>query len=275
MALPNPSPGDTVAAAHIDSIRTHLEGGAGDTAPYKLRQSAGDFIVVLADAAGASALSIHDSADVEVASIDSDGLATITSLSITNLDLPVSASPSQTADGRIVWDSDDDVITVGDGTSRKTFYPERHVVIRKAANESVTSSTVFQDDDDFLLTVANGDTWDVEMILSHTAAADAGTNQGTKFCFTFPSTSLAVGTAHHASDNVVNSPTQATTLTSGTQFFSTSPGNASAQNVVSRVTARFTFTAGGTLRLQWAQVTSLSNASTVKANSIAHFWKVA
>ena len=123
--LPNPAPGDSVAAAHIDSIRTHLEGGSGDTAPYKLRQSTGDFIVVLADAAGASEVSIHDSADVEVAHINSDGDATFNSVAFTNLDIPVSASPSQTADGRAVWDSDDDVLTIGDGASRKTFYPGR------------------------------------------------------------------------------------------------------------------------------------------------------
>ena len=125
MALPNPSPGDSVAAAHIDSIRTHLEGGAGDTAPYKLRQSTGDFIVVLADNAGASELSIHDSDDVEVAHIDSNGVATFSSMALSTLDLPVSASPSQTADGRVVWDSDDDLLTIGDGSSRKTFYPNQ------------------------------------------------------------------------------------------------------------------------------------------------------
>ena len=37
--------------------------------------------------------------------------------------VPLSASPAQTADGSVVWDSDDDLITVGDGSSRKTFYP--------------------------------------------------------------------------------------------------------------------------------------------------------
>ena len=122
MALPNPAAGDSVAAAHIDSIRTHLEGGSGDTAPYKLRQSTGDFIVVLADNAGSSEFSIHDSDDIEVAHIDSNGSLTVTSTVFTNLDIPTSATPSQTTEGRMVWDSDDDVLTVGDGSSRKTFY---------------------------------------------------------------------------------------------------------------------------------------------------------
>lgn len=35
--------------------------------------------------------------------------------------LPVSASPAQTADGSVVWDSDDNLLTVGDGSSRKTM----------------------------------------------------------------------------------------------------------------------------------------------------------
>ena len=144
MALPNPAPGDSVAAAHIDSIRTHLEGGSGDTAPYKLRQSSGDFIVVLADNAGASELSIHDSDDVEVAHIDSNGNLTATTVTFTNLDIPVSASPSQTADGRVVWDSDDDKLTIGDSSSRKTFVDvtKQMVWVGGDSTERTTTATI-------------------------------------------------------------------------------------------------------------------------------------
>jgi hypothetical protein len=35
--------------------------------------------------------------------------------------LPAATSPAQTADGSIVWDSDDNLLTVGDGSSRKTM----------------------------------------------------------------------------------------------------------------------------------------------------------
>ena len=144
MSLPNPAPGDSVAAAHIDSIRTHLEGGSGDTAPYKLRQSTGDFIVVLADNAGASELSIHDSDDVEVAHIDSNGNLTATTVTFTNLDIPVSASPSQTADGRVVWDSDDDKLTIGDSSSRKTFVDvtKQMVWVGGDSTERTTTATI-------------------------------------------------------------------------------------------------------------------------------------
>lgn len=35
--------------------------------------------------------------------------------------IPAVASPAQTADGSMVWDSDDNLLTVGDGSSRKTM----------------------------------------------------------------------------------------------------------------------------------------------------------
>lgn len=35
--------------------------------------------------------------------------------------VPTAASPAQTAEGSVVWDSDDDLLTVGDGTARKTM----------------------------------------------------------------------------------------------------------------------------------------------------------
>lgn len=35
--------------------------------------------------------------------------------------LPAAAAPAQTAEGSVVWDSDDDLLTVGDGSARKTM----------------------------------------------------------------------------------------------------------------------------------------------------------
>ncbi len=43
------------------------------------------------------------------------------SLSPGTLIVPTSASPAQTTDGSAVWDSDDNLLTVGDGASRKTM----------------------------------------------------------------------------------------------------------------------------------------------------------
>ena len=46
-----------------------------------------------------------------------------TTLTPAVLNLPASATPAQTADGDAVWDSDDNLLTVGDGASRQTFLP--------------------------------------------------------------------------------------------------------------------------------------------------------
>lgn len=56
---------------------------------------------------------------------DSSGTVTdLSSAPFTNLDIPTSTSPSQTADGRAVWDSDDDKLTIGTGAARKTLVNE-------------------------------------------------------------------------------------------------------------------------------------------------------
>lgn len=124
MALPNPSAGDSILAAHIDSIRTHLQGASGDTEAWAFRQSSGNVVFTLATADGSNGFRINDSAGTQVGYLDSDGNLTIAGgLTQATQVFPLSASPAQTAEGSVVWDSDDDVLTIGDGASRKTFYP--------------------------------------------------------------------------------------------------------------------------------------------------------
>lgn len=63
----------------------------------------------------------------------SDGTGTSTGLNVGSgktlnaasgtLVLPKSDTPAQTAEGSVVWDSDSDELTIGDGTDRKTFAP--------------------------------------------------------------------------------------------------------------------------------------------------------
>ena len=264
MALPNPAPGDSVAAAHIDSIRTHLEGGAGDTAPYKLRQSTGDFIVVLADNAGASELSIHDSDDAEVAHIDSNGNLTATTVTFTNLDIPVSASPSQTADGRAVWDSDDDLLTIGDGSSRKTFYPGRIQYVSKAADETVTSSTTLQNDDHLTFTAAANTVYLVKLYLYVTGMTGTG---GIRLAWTLPSGTsdnfVALGVGANLYTVIVTED-----AASGAVFLNQSNATTSLY-----VTSLITLTTGGTVTLQWAE--SVSNTSLImQANSVMTYQPV-
>ena len=130
MALPNPATGDTIQATDVSDIKNHLEGGSGKTAPYNLRQSTGNLILTTATNDGSNGIRFNDSDNSQIFYVDSNGNITIvgTMTQSGSLILPVSATPSQTTDGSIVWDSDDDTITVGDGASRKTFYYGRPAI---------------------------------------------------------------------------------------------------------------------------------------------------
>jgi len=54
--------------------------------------------------------------------------------------LPAAASPAQTADGSVVWDSDDNVLTVGTGSARKTMVDTDST--QTLTNKTLTSPTV-------------------------------------------------------------------------------------------------------------------------------------
>lgn len=122
MSLSQFSQFEPLLASEMNEIVDHLQGASGKTDAWHFRSSSGNnFLITLSDNAGARKFSIRDSDGNEIFSVDSDGALTATSTSFTNLDIPTSASPSQTAEGRVVWDSDDDVLTIGDGSARKTF----------------------------------------------------------------------------------------------------------------------------------------------------------
>jgi hypothetical protein len=54
--------------------------------------------------------------------------------------LPAVASPAQTADGSVVWDSDDNLLTVGDGSSRKVMVDT--TTAQTLTNKTLTSPTL-------------------------------------------------------------------------------------------------------------------------------------
>jgi hypothetical protein len=54
--------------------------------------------------------------------------------------LPATASPAQTADGSMVWDSDDNLLTVGDGASRKVMVDT--TTAQTLTNKTLTSPVV-------------------------------------------------------------------------------------------------------------------------------------
>jgi len=142
MALSQFSAGQVLNDTDLDAIVNHLQGASGSTDAWHFRSSTGNnFLVTLSDNAGARKFSIRDSDGTEVFSVTSDGALTAVSNVFTSLDIPTSSSPSQTTEGRAVWDSDDDVLTIGDGSSRKTFgYLGTSVALASGTAAAGTSS---------------------------------------------------------------------------------------------------------------------------------------
>lgn len=54
--------------------------------------------------------------------------------------VPTAAAPAQTTEGQVVWDSDDDLLTVGDGASRKTMVDT--TATQTLTNKTLTAPTI-------------------------------------------------------------------------------------------------------------------------------------
>lgn len=138
---------DVVQAADVNQYKNLLEGASAYTATYALTSTAGtNFSITLGDAGGGNKLSIKDSGGVEVAYIDSDGVFH-GSLSLGNgtITIPTSATPTQTTEGSIAWDTDDDVLTIGTGAATKRIGLTRGAgSSATAANELVYDTTAAQ-----------------------------------------------------------------------------------------------------------------------------------
>lgn len=120
MTITRVTDGNTAAATDLNQLINLMEGS--ESIDFLLMSlAATDFKIRLADAGGARKFIIQDSTGATVAYIDSDGNASFTSVALSTLVVPTSAAPAQTTDGSVVWDSDDNYLTVGDGTSRKQF----------------------------------------------------------------------------------------------------------------------------------------------------------
>lgn len=137
MTLPTFSAGDsTNLSAKLNQIVEHIQGQVGSQDAYHFRLASGeDFIITLSDNDGVRKFVVRDSNGNDVFTVDSDGgstlsgdtdLGDLTADSIIVADtlvFPTSASPAQTAAGSVVWDTVNDVLTIGDGSSRVTLTP--------------------------------------------------------------------------------------------------------------------------------------------------------
>ena len=146
--------GLAVASADIADIVNHLQGASAKTDAWHFRVSSGNnYLITLSDAAGAQKFSVRDSGAVEKFSVDSDGNVTIAG-TLTNsgsLVVPVSASPSQTAEGSLVADSDDDMLTLGTGAATKYIG-----LSRGAGSDASATKELMYDTTNKVLKVWNG-----------------------------------------------------------------------------------------------------------------------
>lgn len=72
---------------------------------------------------------------VDIAEIGPNGLTPVTALI-----LPGATNPAQTAEGSVVWDTDSDLLTVGDGASRKTMADTTST--QTLTNKTITQPTL-------------------------------------------------------------------------------------------------------------------------------------
>lgn len=147
---------------------------------------------------------------------------------------------------------------------------DRHQVIRKSADESVTSSTTLQNDDHLLFTVVAGQSYVFELwlvLFSTSAVPDV------KVGFTFPAGTMAFGAfgGDGTAQGFANSAaTSGTTVVALGVAVSTSPNATNG-----RVSGSFLCTTGGTVQMQWAQNVSDAVGMTVKAGSTLTVMRVA
>jgi hypothetical protein len=138
--------------------------------------------------------------------------------------------------------------------------------VLKTTNESVTSSTTFQNDDHLVLTLGANETWEFEGWI----VASVGNNNAPDFKYRFV---LPAGASI-----IYNRTHQLTTASSASEFaLVTAASGASsefsidmASNNVFLVRVRGVVTNGntaGNLQFQWAQNSSHSTATTVQAGS--------
>lgn len=251
MALPSPVAGDIVASAHIRSIKDHLEGASGSTAPWHFRQSSGNHIVTLSTNDGTTKVSVRDTDGVEVFAVDSNGNITFSgAITLSTLTLPTAASPTQTTEAVTVWDTDDDALTVGDGTSRRRFDSDNK------GSDLASGAT---------LTLGNDKAYHVTGTTTITAISTK--LSGYVVYLTFDSTVLLT---HNATTLILRDGLSRTTVANETVVFqSEGSGNwreiAPPANTIQGLLR--SFVDNGTFQTWWA-VTDLANFSTTTATLV-------
>jgi hypothetical protein len=165
-----------------------------------------------------------------------------------------------TGDGKF-WINGEEVTT---GSVPSSGYaPE---LVRKAADESVTSSTVLQNDNELFVTLDAGSTYEVRFALFYTAA----TAGDLKWQWSGPTDIVGADGALRISNSASSSEgsvraSASSSFTSGLGGVLSAGGTGAAAYLFGSMV--LVTTTGGNLQLTWAQETSSGTATTVLAGS--------
>lgn len=148
-------------------------------------------------------------------------------------------------------------------------------VVVKAANETVTSSTTFQDDNDLFVSVSANATYEVKLFLLHDSDATAAGD--IKIQWTAPAASTMTWGSQGANVSTTSSSAVTeTNMQSRTISENAGYGGGDSTGTVAFIQGVLTTSAtAGTLQLQWAQNTSNAVASTVRAGSTLSVRRIA
>ena len=140
--------------------------------------------------------------------------------------------------------------------------------IVKAADESVSASTVVQNDDELFFTTISGASYEIELTLIYASPAGGGTPD---FKFDLGEDATARGAFFVIGFDTADASN--TGVFAANQTSTSGGGTATAKRVLS---CRGTYQgAGGTFRLRWAQNTSNPNAVTLYAGSVLRYRRIA
>lgn len=130
------------------------------------------------------------------------------------------------------------------------------VVVRKASDESVTSSTTLQNDDDFTFSVPASDVW----VVSIRARVSVDPTPDIKIHFTAPTSATFNGTSKLFSASAV--------LAHEGDLLTEWSHTPAAEGLILEIDGTFAnSTTAGALTMQWAQNTSNGTATTLHAGS--------
>lgn len=203
MALTRVTAGSEASIDDLNQIIDLLQGTSGFTEAFLLRcATSSDFKVRLSDAAGARRFEIQDSAGTAQAYVDSDGNLTATGLTLSgSFVLPQGAAAAPTAEGSIAWDTDDNLLKIGDGATTQTFYPgaiptavtlsgltKKYKTATQVFSTNTTYADVTASSGNMAFSIGASEVWLAEWLIMCTA----GGTGGVKFQLTGPSAPTAV-----------------------------------------------------------------------------------